>query len=78
LSYSFSSGVQDRQVAPFMTLQRIHTSTQNLSPLFFDLHTRPALGPTQPHVQWVLGAHSPAVKLSRREADHLAPSNAEV
>jgi hypothetical protein len=41
--------------------------------------SRPALGPTQPPVQWVSGVLSPGVK-SRpgRDADHSPPSSAEV
>jgi hypothetical protein len=40
--------------------------------LFFTA-SRPALGPTQPHIQWVPGALSPG-----QEADHSPPSSAEV
>jgi hypothetical protein len=37
-----------------------------------------ALGPTQPSIQWVPGAHSPGVKRPGYEADHSPPSSAEV
>jgi hypothetical protein len=41
--------------------------------------SRPALGPTQPPVQWVPGVLPPGVKARpRREADHSPPSSAEV
>ena len=40
--------------------------------------TRPALGPTQPSIQWVLGPLSPAIKWPTRGADHLPLSTAEV
>jgi hypothetical protein len=40
--------------------------------------SRPALRPTQPPIQWVPVALSPAVKLRGREADHSPPSSAEV
>jgi hypothetical protein len=40
--------------------------------------TRPALGPTQPPVQWVTGALSLWVKRPGHEADHSPPSRAEI
>jgi hypothetical protein len=41
--------------------------------------SRPALGPTQPPVQWVLGVLYPGVKAQPgRDADHSPPSSAEV
>jgi hypothetical protein len=40
--------------------------------------SRPALGPTQPRIQWVPGAPSLGVKLPGREADHSPPSSDEV
>jgi hypothetical protein len=41
--------------------------------------SRPALGPTQPPVQWVPGVISPGVKARPgRDADHSPPSSAEV
>jgi hypothetical protein len=41
--------------------------------------SRPALGPTQPPVQWVPGVLSPGVKARPgRDADHSLPSSAEV
>jgi hypothetical protein len=40
--------------------------------------SRPALGPTQPPIEWVLGAVSLGVKRQGREADHSPPSSAEV
>jgi hypothetical protein len=39
---------------------------------------RPALGFTQPPIQWVPGALSPGVKRQGREADHSPPTSAEV
>jgi hypothetical protein len=44
----------------------------------FSTASTPALGPTQPHPQWVTGALSPRVKRLGREADHSHPSSAEV
>jgi hypothetical protein len=41
--------------------------------------SRPALGPTQPPVQWVPGVLSPGAKARPgRNADHSPPSSAEV
>jgi hypothetical protein len=39
---------------------------------------RPAVGPTQPPTQWVLGFFSPGVKRPGHEAHHSLPSTAEV
>jgi hypothetical protein len=36
--------------------------------------SRPALGLTQPPIEWVPGALSPGVKRQGREADHSPPS----
>jgi hypothetical protein len=36
----------------------------------FSTASRPALGPTQPRIQWVLGAASPEIKQEGREADN--------
>jgi hypothetical protein len=44
----------------------------------FTTESRPALGPTQPSIQWVLGALSLKVKRPGREADHSPPSSARV
>jgi len=40
--------------------------------------SRPALGPTQPPIQWILQALSLGVKQLGREADLSPPSSAEV
>jgi hypothetical protein len=44
----------------------------------FPTESGPALGPTKPPIQWVLGAVFLGVKLLGHEADHSCPSNAEV
>jgi hypothetical protein len=44
---------------------------------FFTTVSRPALGPTQPPIQWVPVAISLGVKRPGREADHTPPSSAE-
>jgi hypothetical protein len=43
----------------------------------FSMLSRPALGCTQPPIQWVRGAVSPGVKRPERETDHLPPTSAE-
>jgi hypothetical protein len=44
----------------------------------FTTASRPALGPTQPPIQWVPRALSLGIKRPKREADHSPPSSAEV
>jgi hypothetical protein len=44
----------------------------------FTTASRPALGPTEPPIQWVPGALSPGVKRPWHEADHSPLSSAEV
>jgi hypothetical protein len=46
--------------------------------VLFATASRPALGPTQPPIQWVPGALSLEVKQPGREADHSPPSSGEV
>jgi hypothetical protein len=42
------------------------------------MSSRPAVGFTQPPIQWVLGPLSPGVKRQGREADDSPPTSAEV
>jgi hypothetical protein len=51
---------------------------RGLEILLFTTASRPALGPTQPSIQWVTGALSLVVKRPGREADYQPPSSAEV
>jgi hypothetical protein len=44
----------------------------------FSVSSRPAMGLTQPPIQWVPGALSPGVKRPGREADHSPQTSAEV
>jgi hypothetical protein len=45
----------------------------------FSMSSRPALGSTQPQIQWVLGALSPGIKRRQGcEADHSPQASAEV
>jgi hypothetical protein len=53
-------------------------SLQGLGIFLFTSASRPALGPTQPPIQWVPGALSLGVKGTGREDNHLHPSRAEV
>jgi hypothetical protein len=54
---------------------RFPTGTGNF---IFSTASRPALGPTQPPIQWVRGTLSLGVKRSGREDDHSPPSSSEV
>jgi hypothetical protein len=53
-------------------------SRQGLGIYLFTTASRPALGPTQPPVQWVTGALSLEIKRPERETDHSPPPSAEV
>jgi hypothetical protein len=53
-------------------------SRQGPGIFLFTTASRPALGLTQPTIQWVRGALFLGVKRSGREADHSPPSSAEV
>jgi hypothetical protein len=53
-------------------------SRRRLAVFLFTIASRRALGPTQPHIQWVPGALSLGVRQPGREADHSPPSSAEV
>jgi hypothetical protein len=44
----------------------------------FSTSSRPALGYTQPPIQWVPRVFSPGVKQPGREIDHSPPASAEV
>jgi hypothetical protein len=46
--------------------------------IFLFTMSRPALGLTQPPIQWLLGALSLGVKWPGHEADHSIPSRAKV
>jgi hypothetical protein len=46
--------------------------------VIFFTSSRPALGSTQPPIQWVLGALSPGVKQPGHEVDRSPPTSAEV
>jgi hypothetical protein len=51
---------------------------QELGIFLFTTASRPALGPSQPPIQWVLRSHSLGVKRPVRKTDHSPPSSAEV
>jgi hypothetical protein len=53
-------------------------SQNGLRNFLFTTSSRPALGPTQPPIQWALGALSLGVKWLECEADHSPLSGAEV
>jgi hypothetical protein len=45
---------------------------------FYSTESRPSLGPTQPPIQWVLGALSPGVMWPGRDDEHLPATSSEV
>jgi hypothetical protein len=53
-------------------------SRQGLGIFLFTTVSRPDLGPTQPHIQWITGALSLGLKRLGSEADHSPPSRTEV
>jgi hypothetical protein len=53
-------------------------SRRRLRIFLFTTSSRPALGPTQPPIQWVPGTLSLGVKWPGFEADHSPPSSAEI
>jgi hypothetical protein len=57
---------------------RLFESRQRLGIFIFTTTYRPALGPTQPPIQWLSGALSLGVKWPVHEADHSLPSSAEI
>jgi hypothetical protein len=63
-------GVDDRGVGV-----RVPDRVKNFQ---FSTSSRPTPGPTQPPIQWVLGALSPEVKRQGHEAEHSPPARAEV
>jgi hypothetical protein len=54
------------------------SSPSRVKNFHFSTSSRPALGPTQPPIQWVPVALSTGVKRPRRETDHSPPTIAEV
>jgi hypothetical protein len=53
-------------------------SRWGLGIFLFHTVSRPALGPTHPPIQWVLGVLSLGVRRQVPEADHSPPSSTEV
>jgi hypothetical protein len=56
----------------------IECSVCTVGIFLFTTASRPALGPTQPPIQWVPGALYLGLKRPGSEADHLPPSSAGV
>jgi hypothetical protein len=53
-------------------------SPSKVKNFLFPMSSRPALGSTQPPIQWIKGSLSPGLKGPGREADHSPPASAEV
>jgi hypothetical protein len=53
------------------------SSPGRLKSFLFSPASRPALGPTQLPIQWVLGALSPGVKRQGPQTHHSPPTSAE-
>jgi hypothetical protein len=53
-------------------------SPSRVKNVLFFMFSRPAVGPTQPPIQWVMGALSLRVQGQGCEADHSHPTSAEV
>jgi hypothetical protein len=64
--------------AGWMTEELGFDFLQGQEVFLFSTASIPALGPTQPPIQWVLRAVSLGVKRPGREANHSLPSSAEV
>jgi hypothetical protein len=54
------------------------SSPGSVKNFLFSKSSTPALGSTQPPIQWVPGVLSPGVKQPGREANHSPPASAEV
>jgi hypothetical protein len=68
LSIATGYGLEDRRVGVQVP---VGTRISSMS-------SRPALGSTQPPIQWVPGALSPGVNRTGREADHSPPNKCGV
>jgi hypothetical protein len=70
------------KIIQFYLLWGGRLSGQSLSPsrgkIFLPSTSRPVLGPTEPHIEWVLGVLSLGVKRTEREANHSPQTSAKV
>jgi hypothetical protein len=69
--------LQHRDNFTFNFISETEDSRQRLGIFLFDTASRPALGLTQPPIQWVAGVLSLGVKRPGPDADHSPPSSAE-
>jgi hypothetical protein len=67
-----------RQLATGWMAGGSESSPGKVRNFLFSTLPRPALGPTQPPIIWVLGALSPGVKRPGREVDYSPPASAKV
>jgi hypothetical protein len=75
---SVEAGMAQWSRAGLWAVRSGFNSRQGLQNFLFTTASRPALRPTQPPIQWVLGALSLGVKRPGRKSDHSPPSSAEV
>jgi hypothetical protein len=73
-----ANGIADRYSDRLRSGRLKFDSRQEQEIFLFSTASRPALGPTQSLIQWVPGIFPMRIKLPGREADHSAPSSAEV
>jgi hypothetical protein len=64
-------GLDDRGIG-------VKSTGKKVKNFLFSTSFRPALGPTQPPIQWVPRALSPGIKRQGHESDHSSPASAEV
>jgi hypothetical protein len=65
-------------LAQFILARDPSSSPGRVKNFLFSISSIPAVGSTQPHIQWVPGALSPGVKRPEHETDHSPKASTEV